>query len=87
MLLLLLPTLNRLCSNTLVVGRAIVLEHLICVNLSRVADVGVVEQVLDTKHNLMLVQSLGDQLTCLIVIAGFQDFSSSRMDRQIVPEG
>ena len=25
--------------------------------------------------------------TCLIVIAGFQDFSSSRIDRQTVPEG
>lgn len=25
--------------------------------------------------------------TCLIVIAGFHDFSSSRMERQTVPEG
>ena len=27
------------------------------------------------------------QLTCLIVILGFHDFSSSRMDRQMVPDG
>ena len=25
--------------------------------------------------------------TCLMVIAGFHDFSSSRMDRQTVPDG
>jgi len=63
------------------------LEHLVGVNLGRVANVGVVEQVLDTEHNLMSALDSINKLTCLMVICGFHDFSSSRIERQMVPEG
>jgi hypothetical protein len=79
------------------------LEHLVRVNLSGIRDIWVVQQVLDAENELHVsafhsiipraVES-GDpeqreacELTCLMVIAGFHCFSSSRIDKQIVPEG
>ena len=35
----------------------------------------------------MFLKRSFDMLACLIVIAGFHDFSSSRIDRQTVPDG
>ena len=39
------------------------------------------------KSTLFLGRDTSKTLACLIVIAGFHDFSSSRIDRQTVPDG
>lgn len=63
------------------------LVHLVRVNLGGIADVGVVEEVLNTENDLGSASNGEENLTCLIEMAGFQDFSSSRMLRQMVPDG
>lgn len=69
------------------------LEHGVSFALSRVIDVGIVQKVLNSQKNLIMfvchsyAEKVVSQRTCLIVIAGFQDFSSSRIDKQTVPDG
>ena len=67
-------------------------EHGIGLTLSRIVDVRIRKKVLDPKKDLTrdvnkIRMRMNDWRTCLIVIAGFQDFSSSKIDRQTVPDG
>lgn len=73
-------------------GRVCLLEHLIRVDLRWVENIRVVEQILDTHHQLRRQLesrslALTRILTALTVIEGFHCFSSSRIERQIVPDG
>jgi hypothetical protein len=68
-----------------------ILEHSVCITLRRIIDVRVVEKFLYAEEYLNEVNTCEfprlNGHTCLIVIAGFHDFSSSRIDRHTVPEG
>lgn len=69
------------------------LEHGISLALGRIIYIWIIQQSLDTQNNLeksIRISPLETHFripTCLMVIAGFHDFSSSSIDRQTVPEG
>lgn len=69
------------------------LEHGISLALGRIIYIWIIQQSLDTQNNLersIQISPLETDFrtpTCLMVIAGFHDFSSSSIDRQTVPEG
>ena len=68
-------------------------EHGVRLALRRIIDIRVVEQFLDTQQDLppqvsaAEIEKKATRHTCLIVIPGFQPFSSSRIDKQTVPDG
>lgn len=71
------------------------LEHCIRVALRWIVHIWIVQKFLDSKKHLhgweygceARAIVYGKRRTCLMVIAGFQDFSSSRIDRHTVPDG
>ena len=71
------------------------LEHRVSITLRGIVYIRIVQEFLDTEKHLgdsrVSVSAYSPYgffgRTCLIVMAGFQDFSSSRIDRQTVPEG
>lgn len=74
-------------------GGFCLLEHRVSVALRWIVHIRVVEEILDSEDNLggenqlREVEPVSPVLTCLMVSPGFHDFSSSRMDRQTVPDG
>lgn len=69
------------------------LEQGVCIHLRRIVEVRRIKQVLNAEDDLCeesviaRVAQLERGRTCFRVMAGFQPFSSFKMDRQIVPEG
>ena len=70
-----------------------ILKHGISITLSRIVHIWVIQEVLNPKQDLTskLTEAENRRVirgrACLIVIAGFHDFSSSKMERQTVPDG
>jgi len=64
------------------------LQQRVSVNLRRVVEIGVTQELLDTARiSVRDAAPTHPSAICLSVIAGFQDFSSLRMLRQMVPDG